>query len=290
MFGKVSIIGVGLIGGSLARVIKSSAAADEIVGFGRTLEHLQQAVDLGVIDRAATDLGEAVRNADLVILALPVGAIKEVLYKIAGDLGERTVITDVGSTKLQVIREARESLKQLFPQFVPGHPIAGTERSGVEASFAGLFENNYTILTPVEETRNTALSRVKNLWQLANAQVVEMDALVHDEVFAGCSHVPHVLAYALVDALVRNDRHKDVFKYAAGGFRDFTRIASSDPVLWRDICLTNAKPISELLRQYQSDLGTLIDAIEAGNGRVLLEIFQRAKGARDRYTELNQES
>lgn len=290
MFGKVCIVGVGLIGGSLARVIKASAAADEIVGYGRTLEHLQQAVDLGVIDRAATDLHEAVRNSDLVILALPVGAMKEVLYQIAGDLDERCVITDVGSTKSQVIHDARESLKQLFPQFVPGHPIAGTERSGVEASFAALFENHYTILTPTDETRNTATNKVKNLWQLANAQVVEMGAQAHDEVLAGCSHVPHVLAYALVDALVRSDRYKEVFKYAAGGFRDFTRIASSDPAMWRDICLTNSKPISDLLRQYQTDLGTLINAIEAGNGRALEEIFQRAKSARDQYTASKEDS
>jgi len=283
MFTKVAIIGVGLIGGSLARVLRDAGVAEEVIGFGRNVEHLQQAVNLGAIDRAASSLADAVKDADLVVLATPVGATKDLLADIAPMLAETTVVTDVGSTKSGVTHIARETLKDHFGYFVPGHPIAGREESGVTASSGDLFKDHVVVLTPVSETRKTAVSRVQNLWKLAGAEVSLLDPEIHDQIFAACSHVPHVLAFMLVDLLVRQDNHKAVFEFSAGGFRDFTRIASSDPVMWRDICLENSKAIAGVLRQYQSEIKKTIDAIELGDGKKLIETFERAKHARDLY-------
>ena len=283
MFTKVAIIGVGLIGGSLARVIKDSSLAEEVVGYGRHIDNLQQAVDLGVIDRACASVVDAVKDTDLVVLATPVGAIEQILTEIAPVLGETTVITDVGSTKARITQVAKKILKESFPYFVPGHPIAGREASGVAASTSELFKNHYVVLTPVSETRKTAISRVQNLWELAGANVTTLEPEMHDQIFAACSHLPHVLAFVLVDMLIRQDNHKEVFEYSAGGFRDFTRIAASDPEMWRDICLENSTAITSLLRQYQNDIKGMINVIETANDKKLLETFERAKHARDQY-------
>ena len=282
---RLAVIGVGLIGGSLARALRAAGAVEEIVGAGRRIEHLQQAVDLGVIDRAAVNVADAVRGADAVVLAVPVAAMEAVLGECAGAVSPRAVLTDVGSVKGSVIRAARETLGPVFGRFVPGHPVAGTERSGVAASFAGLFEDHKIILTPEPDTDRDAVDTVRTLWEQAGGQVVEMGAVHHDRVLAACSHLPHVLAYSLVDMLVRRDDHREIFEYAAGGFRDFTRIASSDPDMWRDICLANREPLLALLEQYRLDLKRLMDAVEKGDARALHDTFQRAKHARDRYTD-----
>ena len=282
---RLAVIGVGLIGGSLARALRTAGAVEEIVGAGRRIEHLQQAVDLGVIDRAAVSVADAVRGADAVVLAVPVAGMEAVLRECAGAVSPQVVLTDVGSVKGSVIRAARETLGPVFGRFVPGHPVAGTERSGVAASFAGLFEDHKIILTPEPDTDRDAVDTVRALWEQAGGQVVEMGAAHHDRVLAACSHLPHVLAYTLVDMLVRRDDHREIFEYAAGGFRDFTRIASSDPDMWRDICLANREPLLALLKQYRLDLKRLMDAVEKGDARALHDTFQRAKHARDRYTD-----
>jgi len=283
MINKLVIIGVGLIGGSLARALRAGGHVREVVGFGRGLRNLDEAVQMGVIDRAVVSLDEAVRDADIVVLAVPVGSMPDILSQLSATLTDATVVTDVGSVKGEVITAARQSLGARFPFFVPGHPIAGAEHSGVTASAADLFEQRLVILTPEPETDASALARVRTMWQAVGAEVVSMAADRHDQVLAASSHLPHLLAYALVDLVVRLDDHREIFKCAAGGFRDFTRIASSDPIMWRDICLANRDALVPLLRQYQEDLEVLIKAIEKGNGTTLQEIFTRAKHARDRF-------
>ena len=283
MIERLCIIGVGLIGGSLARALRDAGAVQEVVGAGRQLENLQTAVDLGVIDRYHTDLAQAVAGADMVVVCVPLGAIEGVFYTIKDHLDPQAVLTDVGSAKGSVIDAAKRAFRQLPDFFVPGHPIAGTELSGVEASFAGLFHERRVILTPLAETRANAIDRVREMWQAAGAQVVSMDAVHHDVVLAATSHLPHLLAFSLVDTLARLDEHNEIFDYAAGGFRDFTRIASSDPVMWRDICLANGDAIQLMIEQYIQDLQVASDAIGSQDGQQLLELFMRAKAARDQY-------
>lgn len=280
---RLAIIGVGLIGGSLARAVRRELAAVEIVGCGRHLPNLQRACELGVIDRYETDPAQAVRGADLVVVAVPVGAIEGVFAAIDGRLAPGAVITDVGSTKGNVVGAARRRLGDRLADFVPGHPIAGTEQSGVEASFAGLFTGCRVIVTPLAETRRAAVERVRALWQLAGARVSEMDVRHHDQVLAATSHLPHLLAYTLVDSLARLDDSEEIFNYAAGGFRDFTRIASSDPALWRDICLANRDAVLDTLTRFTADLAGVADAVRRGDGDALMQVFARAKEVRDRF-------
>jgi len=281
MIKRLAILGVGLIGGSLARALRDAGHAQEIVGYGRGLANLQRAVELGVVDRIETSPGSAVRDADLVVLATPVGSMAELLKTIAPYLAQDAVLTDVGSVKGAVVTAARTALAGKFSDFVPGHPIAGTERSGVEASFASLYVGRRVALTPLPDTRPEALVRVRAMWQAAGADVVTMSVEHHDQVLAATSHLPHLLAYALVDMLARLDDSREIFSFAAGGFRDFTRIASSDPVMWRDISLANREAILAMLKRYRSGLDELIKAIGAGNGTQLHELFARAKAARD---------
>lgn len=284
-FQRMCIIGVGLIGGSLARAARHAGAVGEVVGCGRTAEHLQRAVDLGVIDRFYTDPAEAVTGADLVVLAVPLGAMEAILAAIRDHLSASAVVTDVGSAKASVVRAAEAVFGVLPPRFVPGHPIAGTERSGVEASFAELFQERRVILTPTRDTDPEALSQVRSLWEATGAEVVDMDIAHHDEILAATSHLPHVLAYTLVDTLAGMGEREEIFEYAAGGFRDFTRIASSDPLMWRDICLANGDAILAVVDQFRAELSEVVEAIRGGDGAELLEIFERAKAARDRYGE-----
>jgi len=280
MINKLCIVGVGLIGGSLAKALRAGGHVTEIVGYGRNLANLQTAADLGVIDYAEVSLAAAVRGADMVVLALPVGAMKDVLAELA-QLPFDGVITDVGSTKVNVIAAARAALGNSFSRFVPGHPLAGTEQSGVQASQADLFRGRRVILTPEKETDSTALARVRAMWAAAGAEVIEMPAGEHDRVLAASSHLPHLLAYALMDMIVRRDDHRAVFAAAAGGFRDVTRVAASDPVMWRDICLANRIELLAALTTYRDDLGALIEAIERGDGKWLEETFTRARRARE---------
>jgi len=281
MIRRLAILGVGLIGGSLARALRDAGHVQEIVGYGRSLANLQRAVELGVVDRIETSLSAAVGGADMIVLATPVGTMPEVISTIAPYLAPDAVLTDVGSVKGAVVQAARDVLGPKLAVFVPGHPIAGTERSGVEASFASLFVGRRVVLTPLAENRAPEIDRVRRMWQAAGADVVEMSVAHHDEVLAATSHLPHLLAFGLVDLLAQIEDQREVLAFAAGGFRDFTRIASSDPVMWRDISLANRTAIVTLLRAYRDALDHLIAAVEKGNGQALLELFARAKPTRD---------
>jgi len=280
---RLCIIGVGLIGGSLARALREAGYCNEVVGAGRDPTHLQQAVDLGVIDRFETDLSRAVAGASMVLVAVPLGAMESVFRAIAGHLDEHAILTDVGSAKGSVIEAVHTAFGHQPSWFVPGHPIAGIEKSGVEASSPELYRQQRVILTPTTETAPDATAQVRAMWEAAGAVVVEMDALHHDAVLAATSHLPHVLAFALVDSLARMGEGDEIFEYAAGGFRDFTRIASSDPVMWRDICLANGDAIGLVLDHYIKDLQALGKAIEDQAAQELLAIFRSAKAARDRH-------
>ncbi len=281
MIERLAIVGVGLIGGSLARDLRALGLVKEIVGFGRSLGNLQLAVELGVIDRAAVNLRDAMQGADVIVIAVPVGSIAAVLQEAAPAIDDAAVITDVGSVKQSVIEAARVSLGACFPMFVPGHPIAGTENSGVGASIEGLFRGRRVMLTPTPETDTGAAARVHGLWQAVGAEVVMMNAGDHDRILAASSHLPHMLAYTLMDMLVRMDEHRLIFDCSAGGLRDTTRIAASDAVMWRDIVLNNREALLAVLRQYHGDLGELVAAIERGDGKWLLDTFNRARVARE---------
>ncbi|MFN2339296.1 MAG: prephenate dehydrogenase [Gammaproteobacteria bacterium] len=285
MIRRLCIIGVGLIGGSLARALRRHADCPEIVGASRNAAHLQKALELGVIDRFETDLGKAVAGADLVMVCVPLGAMEKVFAQIRDHLAPDAVLTDVGSAKACVVEAARRVFGTVPPFLVPGHPIAGTEQSGVEASFAELYEGRRVILTPLAETAAAATSRVREVWEAAGATVSEMSIEHHDTVLAATSHLPHVLAFTLVDSLACLGDHDEIFAYAAGGFRDFTRIASSDPVMWRDICLANGEAIVAMLERFGADLEGMKTAIRDGDGETLLARFQAAKQARDAFSE-----
>jgi prephenate dehydrogenase len=284
MINRLCVIGVGLIGGSLARALRAAGYCGEVIGAGRDPAHLQQAVDLGVIDRFETEPGKAVAGADMVLLAVPLGAMGGVFAAIRGHLAEGAVLTDAGSAKVSIIDAARSAFGRVPGYFVPGHPIAGTENSGVAASLPDLYRGRRVILTPLEDTDPTAVSRVRTMWEAAGARVSEMEPVHHDAVLAATSHLPHVLAFTLVDSLARLGDREEIFAYAAGGFRDFTRIASSDPVMWRDICLANGDAIRCMIDRYIDDLRAINKAVSEHDGNRLLEIFTSAKQARDRFT------
>ncbi|RMG28007.1 MAG: prephenate dehydrogenase/arogenate dehydrogenase family protein [Gammaproteobacteria bacterium] len=286
MIRRLCVIGVGLIGGSLARALRQAQAVGEVVGAGRDPRHLQQAVELGVIDRYSTDLAEAVSGADMVVVCVPLGAMEAVFRRIAPALESEAVLTDVGSAKGCVVAAARAAFGAPPPRFVPGHPIAGTEKSGVAASFAELFVRHRVILTPLATTDPEAHARVRAMWEAAGAEVVDMDVALHDEVLAATSHLPHLLAFTTVDTLARMHDHEEIFRYAAGGFRDFTRIAASDPVMWRDICLFNRDAILAVLGRFRDELAEVEQAVREGDGAALLERFRRAKAARDAHAAL----
>ena len=284
MFKRVAIIGVGLIGGSLARALRLHGLAAHIVGTSRKTENLELARELGVVDEITTDLAAAVTGADLVFVAVPVGAMTAVFDAMKPALSRDAIITDGGSTKQSVINAARAGLADHFPRFVPGHPVAGTEQSGVAASFAELFENRRVILTPTSETDKQAANQIQRMWQAVGAQVTEMAADHHDEVLAATSHLPHVLAYALVDSLARMQERREIFEYAAGGFADFTRIASSSPEMWTDIVCANELALLAVLDGYIEDLQTLRGAIANDDRGAINQCFNRAKQARDEFT------
>ena len=285
MIKRLSIIGVGLIGGSLAQALKRVNYCGEIVGSSRNLSHLQLAQKLGVIDRHECDPKLAVKDADVIVLAVPLGAIEDVMHAIAGNIKQGAIITDVGSAKRSVVTAAQAALGDMCKRFVPGHPIAGTEKNGVESSFAELYEGRRVILTPTADTEASAVAVVREMWEKAGAEVGEMDVDHHDEILAATSHLPHMLAFSLVDTLARMHEQAEIFRYAAGGFRDFTRIASSDPLMWRDICLANRDAIAAMIDRFQGDLVGLREAIIQGDGKRIEEIFTRAKAARDQYCD-----
>ncbi|MDT8375646.1 MAG: prephenate dehydrogenase/arogenate dehydrogenase family protein [Mariprofundaceae bacterium] len=277
------VIGVGLIGGSVARALKHAGFVGRVTGVGRSRENLDRARELGIIDHWTHDITEAVHDADMVLVAVPMGAYDRVFAGLAGALPEKAVVTDAGSTKQHAIDVARKHLPDPS-RFVPAHPIAGTEQSGAEASFAELFEDRSCILTPEPSTATKAFDKVKALWEATGSHVIEMDAAIHDELLASVSHLPHLAAFALVNAVRKQgDQEHDPFRFAAGGFRDFTRIASSSPEMWRDIALSNHLALVDKIDAFQAELAEMKEALVSQDGEKLLETFRAAKKARDEW-------
>ena len=281
MINRLAVIGVGLIGGSLALALRRRGEVGEIVGCGRQRENLETAVRKGIIDRYETSPERAVGGADMVVLSMSLGSTGDILRTIGGVIDNGATVTDVGSVKGPVIEEARTALGDTFPNFVAGHPIAGTEHSGADAAFATLYENHKVILTPSEDTDPVAIERVSTMWEQAGAEVVQMPAELHDAALAATSHLPHLLAYALVEVLASRDDSDSIFAFAAGGFRDFTRIASSNPGMWTEICLANKAPLAQVCQQFAERLDTLREALDANDAETLREIFERARDARE---------
>jgi len=280
---KITIIGVGLIGGSFAKGLKDSGLAKTVMGFGQDESSLRKAIELGVIDEFSTDMQTAVVDSDLILLAVPLGVMEAVLEEMKPYLRQGTIITDAGSAKSSVITSAIKVFGQLPDFFVPGHPIAGKEKSGVTAADPALYLKHRVILTPTEHTNADAVQLVTELWQALGANVEVMSAEQHDDIFAATSHLPHLLAFSLVDLLNEHPELGNVFPYTAGGFRDFTRIASSDATMWRDIALTNSTAIVKWLKNYQASIAALTELVETQQGEQLFKLFEDAKSARDRH-------
>ncbi len=282
---QIAIVGVGLIGGSLARALKKSNAMESVVGYGLDESSLQKAVQLGVIDSYSLDIKEVVSDADIVILATPLSTADKLFSEMSDALKEIAIITDVGSAKGSIVKSARENLPSLFTRFVPGHPIAGKEESGIEASSAELFDAHRVILTPVAETDPEALNLITKMWELTGAEVLNLDVEHHDAILAATSHLPHMLAYALVDCLSGLQERDEVFEFAAGGFADFTRIASSHPRMWHDICFSNHEKLLKAMDRFVQHLNKIREAINHDDSDTLLELFERAKISRDKFTD-----
>ncbi|MBN2871693.1 MAG: prephenate dehydrogenase/arogenate dehydrogenase family protein [Halothiobacillaceae bacterium] len=282
MFRRLAVIGTGLIGGSLALALRECGEVGEVVGYSRRLETRLAAERLGLIDRPADSIGEAVSDADLIFLATPVGAMDVVLGEVADCLPDDALITDGGSVKGAVVERARARLApgQLC-RFVPGHPIAGREHSGPDAATADLYRGQRVILTPLGENRDEDVARIEAMWAACGARVERLDVVHHDHVLAATSHLPHAAAFAMVSSLARLAERYEVFRYAAGGFRDFTRIASSDPVMWRDICLDNRVEILDMLGRYRDELDRLRDMLDRDDGEAIERYFAEAKAVRD---------
>jgi len=282
---RLVILGVGLIGGSLAKALKRVGFCDHIVGYGRNEINLKKAIELGVIDEYKLDAKEAVTDADIIVMATPLASNRSLFEKIMPAIKQGAIITDVGSAKSSVVEDAKKELGELFPYFVPGHPIAGKEKSGVEAATETLFEKHTVILTPLAETSVHALAKVTEMWELTGAEVINLAVEHHDEVLAATSHLPHMLAYALVDCLAKMQESEEIFSFAAGGFIDFTRIASSNPKMWHDICFSNKKSLLTVLDQFEGHMQEIREAIEKDESDKILQIFSRAKNARDKLIE-----
>ena len=263
--------------------MRAAGCVNTITGVGRDTKNLERAKSLKVIDDYSTDIKIAVAGADVVLVATPLGSMQVVFEQLATCLPKDCIITDVGSTKQHVMDVVEKAFGALPGNFVPGHPIAGTEKSGVEAAYAELFQQRRVILTPQPETNKEAVEIVRQMWLACGAELVEMQPKHHDEVLAETSHLPHMLAYALVDTLARMDDNKEIFEFAAGGFRDFTRIASSDPQMWHDICLANREQLAKVLHAFNDDLQRLTRAVEEADSEFLKETFTRAKKARDQF-------
>lgn len=285
LLGKVVVFGVGLIGGSFALALRESGQAGEIVGFGRRLGSLTQALELGIVDRAGFNVGQEVSNADLVLIATPVGKTSEVMARMAPCIGAQTVVTDAGSTKSDVVAAARLHFGERIGQFVPAHPIAGAENSGALAARADLYRQRNVVLTPLPENSPENVARVRAAWACCGGLIRELTPLEHDRVFAAVSHLPHLLSFALVHELTRRDNRDLLFAFAASGFRDFTRIAASHPEMWRDICLANRLPLLEELDRYRGQLDELRDALQRADGASLEATFNIARTARREWSE-----
>jgi prephenate dehydrogenase len=277
---KLALIGVGLIGGSFARALRAAGEVDAVIGFDEDPAALSAALTLGAITEGAASAAAAVKQADLVLLAVPVGAMRSVMRAIAPHLRAGAVVTDVGSTKADVIAAARSELGAAFPRFVPGHPIAGRETHGVRSSQPRLFEGKLFIATPAAATSDEALARVEHLWQRLGCRVERMEAEEHDRVFAAVSHLPHLLAFALVARIAAEDDAERKLAKAGAGFRDFTRIAASSPTMWRDVCVANREALSVELAGYRALLDDLQAALDAGDAAALEAVFSAAAQCR----------
>lgn len=282
---SVLVVGLGLIGASFALAVRRSGRAREVLGFDAQSESIDIAADRGIIDRGGR-LVELAQQADVLMLAVPVMAVRKVLADIESHLPDHCIITDVGSVKREFDQCVREIIPHRLPYVVPGHPIAGAEKSGVTAAKPDLFAKHNVILTPLDQTLPESIEVVRNLWEGCHAHVVEMPVQRHDEVLAATSHVPHLLAFSLVDTLAKAPDNHDVFHHAAGGFRDFTRIAASDPVMWRDIFIANKEATLQVLDRFSSDLNTLKQAIAAENGDYMTDVFQRSRTARNQFARI----
>ncbi|WP_374288090.1 bifunctional prephenate dehydrogenase/3-phosphoshikimate 1-carboxyvinyltransferase [Pseudomonas fluvialis] len=286
LFGRLVVIGLGLIGGSFAKGLRERGLFFEVVGVDLDAQSCQLAVQQGVVDRCESDLAKACQGADVIQLAVPILAMEKLLGQLAQlDLGD-AVLTDVGSAKGSVVRAARRVLEGRLARLVPGHPIAGSEQSGVEAAKADLFRRHKVILTPLAETDAAALARIDLLWRELGADVEHMDIEHHDQVLAATSHLPHMLAFTLVDSLAKRSENLEIFRYAAGGFRDFTRIAGSDPVMWHDIFIANRDAVLRTLDAFRDDLDALREAVAEGDGHHLLGVFTRARVAREHFSKI----
>ena len=288
VFNKLCLIGVGLIGGSIAKAARLNGLVTTIVAYGRDVDlpNLEIAKQTGVIDAYFLELAGAINEADAVIIATPVTSVGAILTQLKPYWNNNTVYSDVGSTKGNVLAAAEAVFGDVPDNFIPAHPIAGGEQSGVLAAKADLFAGKRLIITPTATSQTLAIEKIRQLWQGLGSEVAVMDARQHDHVLAATSHLPHILAFALVDLLGHKDEQADIFKYAAGGFRDFTRIASSDPTMWQAICLANQQEIIPLLSQLQEELANIQQLIAAGDGDALLATFAYAREARQRF--LNQ--
>ena len=277
---RLVVIGVGLIGGSLLKVLKKEKAVGEVIGVGRGAANLQLAQQEGLIDSFSHDAASVVSDADMVIFAVPVGVFEAILEQILPVLKADAIVTDVGSVKGEIVRAAQRVMGGRIDQFVPAHPIAGAEHSGAAAAMSNLFVDHNVILTPLSETRPEFSAVVEQMWRLTEACVVNMDIELHDQVLGVTSHLPHVVVFALIDYLSHQDELELHYRFAAGGLYDLTRIASSDAVMWSDICLNNKDKLIPVIRDYARTLSRMADHIEAGEGDELMRIFEQARQAR----------
>ena len=283
---RLAIVGVGLIGGSIGRALRDGSAATEIIGYGRNPVHLSRAVELGLVDRWSTVLSDAVAGAEVVMVATPVGAMPGLFTRLVDLVSPTCIVTDAGSVKKKVVDAARASFGRSVARFVPGHPIAGLEQSGVEAATGDLFRGHKVILTPTPDTDPKAVAQIGSLWRTTGAQLMDMSPERHDRLLALTSHLPHMLAYALVNLLADQAQDEgECFDLAAGGFYDISRVASSDPVMWRDICLHNADEVLARIGEYQDMMARLAALVKVKDAEGLEQMFRKARGARSRIED-----
>ena len=282
-FARVAVIGVGLIGGSFALALKEKKLCGHVVGAGRSAANLKTALERGLIDSIAADAAAAANGADLILVSTPVLQFKEIFHSISQNLKPSAIVTDAGSTKRDVVASARAGLGAKIAQFVPAHPIAGAEHSGAAAANAELFRERRLVLAPLEENRPQDVETAAALWRALGARVSRMTPEAHDEVFAAVSHLPHLLAYALVDDISARANAAQLFGYAAGGFRDFTRIASSHPEMWRDICVANRDRLLHELHLYEEKLKAIGQMLETPDAPALETLFADARAAREKW-------
>jgi prephenate dehydrogenase len=285
LFERVAVIGVGLIGGSFALALKQAKAVGHVVGVGRNPANLKLALERGVIDSTTSDPARAAERADLVLVAAPVGQFAKIFSAVGAVLAPNAILTDAGSTKRDVVAAARKALKKKIGQFVPAHPIAGAEKSGAGAANAELFRGRRVVITPLKENAEAAVEKVNQAWSTCGARTSQMAPQQHDEVFAAVSHLPHFLAYALVHEFNARKNAAELFSFAAGGFRDFTRIASSHPEMWRDICVANADRLGAELTSYTKKLAAMKKLLQRRDGKALEKLFDEARDAREAWLQ-----